>query len=244
MTGKNLKASEGGMLAERPDFAANTGRGSEEIKTDDLLIPRIGLVQALSRERKKSDANYIEGAEEGMMFNSVTRELYREPLMVIPVYYRKEFILWKPRAEGGGFRGVYPNAEMAARAQMDLNEKTEIKDTAQQFVLVSPDNGKTWSEAVISMTGSNMPVSKKWNSDIRLKEVDRFAIVYWVSSAEKSNEKGDFYIFQVKWAGWATQEMYTAGEKTYAAIRSGAKDISRDDAVPDDAIAGEGGVGF
>jgi hypothetical protein len=51
--------------------------GLENITIEDIAIPRIELIQALSPARIKSDPAYIEGADEGQLFNSVTRELYR-----------------------------------------------------------------------------------------------------------------------------------------------------------------------
>jgi hypothetical protein len=216
------------LHAARPAFAG-TGRGSEQVAVDDLTIPRIGIVQDLSPERKRNDANYIEGAEEGMMFNSVTRKLYPGSILVIPVYYRKEFFLWKPRKEGGGFRGVYPSMDQAMRAQASLDENVDIKDTGQQFVLVSDDDGVTWSEAVLSMSGSNMTVSKKWNADLRLKECDRFATVYEVSAIQKTNSQGTFYVYKIVWKGWAQEAWYKQAEQTYEAIAAGLKDVVRDE---------------
>ena len=43
---------------------------------DDITIPRVDVLQALSPQRKKTNAEYIEGAEEGMLFNTVTKQLY------------------------------------------------------------------------------------------------------------------------------------------------------------------------
>jgi hypothetical protein len=214
-------------LATVPEYIKKSNRGSEGVNAEDLQIPRIGIVQALSPERKKSDPNYIDGAEEGDMFNSVTRELFKGPLLVIPVYYRKEYFLWKVRAQGGGFRGVFSTAEAAIQAQLESPDKTEVMDTAQQFCLVST-NGAKWEEAVVTMAGSNGGVSKKWNSDIRLREADRFANVYELLVVEKSNEKGSFYIFKTQWKRWVTETEYRAGEQSYLAISKGARDVSRD----------------
>lgn len=240
---KQLDTTADKSIAIRPDFAGS-GRGSENVNTDDLQIPRIGIVQALSPERKKTDQAYISGAEEGMMFNSVTRELYTGSLLVIPVYYRKEFFLWRVRASGGGFRGVFQTYGDAQAAQLDIQDKTEIIDTAQQFCLVSADNGATWSEAVVSMTSSNGGVSKRWNSDLRLRGADRFANVYQLSVVEKNNEKGTFYIFKEQWVRWATETEYRAGEQSYEAIRQGARDVSREyDNVPVTVSTADGDAG-
>lgn len=81
-----------------PEFLKKgSNRGAENVGSEDVIIPRIELIQALSPARKKSDPAYIEGADEGMMFNNVTRELYGLEVMVVPVYYQKQFLVWKDR---------------------------------------------------------------------------------------------------------------------------------------------------
>ncbi|MEY2824474.1 MAG: Vibrio phage, partial [Pseudomonadota bacterium] len=110
-------------------------RGAENVSTDDMIIPRIELVQALSPARNKKDAAYVEGAEEGMLFNNVTRELYGEFVLVIPVYYVKQYLVWKDRKQGGGgsngFRGAFASPELAREAISNLGEEgLEVSDTA------------------------------------------------------------------------------------------------------------------
>jgi len=134
---------------EIPDFLKQGNRGAENVGTDDMIIPRIELIQALSPVRKKSDPAYIEGAEEGMLYNNVTRTLYGTEVTVVPVYYTKQFLVWKDRKAGGGgsngFRGAFASKELADRAIAELAEEAlEVSDTAQHFVLVR--NGEDWQD--------------------------------------------------------------------------------------------------
>ena len=55
-------------VAEKKDQAPahirqGEGRGNENVGTEDIQIPRISVLQALSPQIKKSDPSYIEGAE-------------------------------------------------------------------------------------------------------------------------------------------------------------------------------------
>ena len=43
-------------------------RGSENVTTEDLVIPRLEIVQALSPCKDKNEGAYIEGCEEGQLF--------------------------------------------------------------------------------------------------------------------------------------------------------------------------------
>ena len=218
---------------EVPDFLKNqtTARGSENVGADDLVIPRLELVQDLSPCRKKSDPNYIDGIEEGMLYNNVTRQNYGTEALVIPVYFRKEWLIWKDRTEGGGFRGAFPTETEAKMAMADLEDgdKCEVVDTAQHFcLLIQPETGKV-EEIVISMNKSKMKVSRKWNSLIRMNGGDSFARIYRIGTVSEKNSKNqDYYNLVVAPAGFPSKELYDRAEKLYDAIASGSVQVNRD----------------
>jgi len=217
---------------EIPDFMKQGNRGAENVGTDDMIIPRIELIQALSPVRKKSDPAYIEGAEEGMLYNNVTLTLYGTEVTVVPVYYTKQFLVWKDRKAGGGgsngFRGAFATKELADRAIAELAEEAlEVSDTAQHFVLVR--NGEDWQEAVISMAKSKVKVSKRWNSLMRLSNTDSFSRAYKLSATTETNARNESYFnFNVAALGFVNKELYERAEKLYETIRTGAVKVSND----------------
>ena len=217
---------------EIPDFMKQGNRGAENVGTDDMIIPRIELIQALSPVRKKSDPAYIEGAEEGMLYNNVTRTLYGTEVTVVPVYYTKQFLVWKDRKAGGGgsngFRGAFASKELADRAIAELAEEAlEVSDTAQHFVLVR--NGDDWQEAVISMAKSKVKVSKRWNSLMRLSNMDSFSRAYKLSATTETNARNESYFnFNVAALGFVNKELYERAEKLYETIRTGGVKVSND----------------
>ena len=217
---------------EIPEFVKQGNRGAENVGTDDMIIPRIELIQALSPVRKKSDPAYIEGAEEGMLYNNVTRALYGTEVTVVPVYYTKQFLVWKDRKAGGGgsngFRGAFASKELADRAIAELGEEAlEVSDTAQHFVLVR--NGDDWQEAVISMAKSKVKVSKRWNSLMRLSNTDSFSRAYKLSATTETNARNESYFnFNVSALGFVSKDMYERAEKLYETIRTGAVKVSND----------------
>jgi hypothetical protein len=221
-----------GALQERPDFLPTVPKskasGSENVSHQDLEIPRIGIIQDLSPQRKKNDPAYIPGAEEGMMFNTVTGELYTDPLMVIPVFFLKEWVIWVDRKSGGGFRGSFSSLQEANAAKDDIDEPCDIIETAQHFSLISSDGGVSWSEAVLSLSKSGLSVSRKWNSMIMLKEADRFGQVYKITPVQKTNSNGSFYVPGIQWHGWAKKEWYEAGKTSYEMIKDGRKNVVMD----------------
>ena len=77
---------QGGALATL-DFVADSGMGLENIDKSDLALPFLKLLQSGSDETKKKHAKYVEGAEAGMFYNTVTKKLYNgeKGIEVIPV---------------------------------------------------------------------------------------------------------------------------------------------------------------
>lgn len=220
------------MSDEVPEFLKNqtSSRGSENVGANDLVIPRLELVQDLSPCRKKTDPSYIPGCEEGMLYNNVTRQLYGVEVLVIPVYFRKEWLIWKDRTAGGGFRGAFGSqAEAeAAMATLEDGNDCQVVDTAQHFCLaLTPDTGKI-EEIVISMNKSKMKVSRKWNSLIRMNGGDSFSRIYRLSAvSEKNNKNQDYFNYAVTAAGFPTEAIYKRAEALYEAIASGAVQIDR-----------------
>lgn len=222
----NKMTQHTGSELAKPDFLEGTGVGNENVTYQDLEIPRLGIVQDLSPQRKKSDPAYIVGAEEGMMFNTVTGELYKEPLMVLPVFYRKEWVVWVDRKAGGGFRGSFDNQVEAEAMLRSMDDPATVVETAQNFCLISSDKGSNWSEAVLSMSKSGLGVARKWNSMIQLRKSDRFGQVYWVAPVQKTNPKGSYYVFGINWAQWATKEWYEAGKASYESIKGNSRSVA------------------
>ena len=222
----------------RPSFMDGSGaRGSEGVGIDDITIPRVDVLQALSPQRKKSNAEYIEGAEEGMLFNTVTKQLYGSSFVFVPVYFRKEYVIWKDRNQGGGFCGAFTSEQeaMAAMESQDLNpEHHKISDTGQHFGLLVDDHESDTpkiEEAVISMSRSKMKVSRQLNTMIRMAGGDRFERAYTVASAESTNNQGDeFFNISVKQLGFVSESVFKAAEVVYTAITAGTTDVSRSDA--------------
>lgn len=245
-----LKIIEGGALAERPSFMKDgPKRGSENVTHADMVIPRLEIVQSLSPARKKDHADYIDGAEEGMLFNSVTRELYGTDVQVVPCFYLKEWLIWKDRKKGGGFRGAYPSEDAAKAAIRDLKDQDgkpespddfTAMDTAQHFCLLILPNGKA-QQIVLSMSRSKMKVSRKWNSLMTLSEDDSFAKKYTVEVVSEVNKNNqDYYSYKISPGPYVTEQVYMAGEALYNLLKAGGASADRSGMdVEDEAIHGK-----
>lgn len=226
--------NEDGFETALPAHLQNqvTTRGSEDVSADDLTIPRLQIIQALSPQKKKSNASYIDGAEEGFAFNTATEELYSEGLFLVPVYFRKEFLIWtKERTDANGFRGSYHSELEAAQALANLDDGhlCEVSDTHQQFCLVVNPKTKTAEEIVLSMAKSQIKVSKRLNTQIRISGGDRFSMVYKFTVVDDKTDKGEFYNWGFKKVGYCPEWAFKQAELMYDAVKSGERDVSRTD---------------
>jgi len=61
MAKKDVAVAAQTGLAERPAWMGDSIRGSEEVTIQDVTIPRLSIIQDLSPQRKKNNAEYIEG---------------------------------------------------------------------------------------------------------------------------------------------------------------------------------------
>lgn len=217
---------------ERPDWMKKeaVSRGAENVTADDLIIPRLEQCQAISPCRKKDSPAYIAGIEDGDLYNNITRQVYGDEVLIVPVFYRKEWIIWRDRDAGGGFRGAFATKEDAERALPNVEDADDcdIADIAQHFsLLVDPKTGKT-EELVVSMARSKLKTSRTLNSLIRLNEGDSFSRVYRLKSVGDKNQKNqDYYNYAVSAAGFPSKAIYEQAEKLYYSIVSGERTIDR-----------------
>jgi hypothetical protein len=59
-------------------FLDDANSGLETLTADDITIPRLKVLQAMSPEVMKSDSKYVEGASAGDIINTVTSKLYTD----------------------------------------------------------------------------------------------------------------------------------------------------------------------
>lgn len=230
--------------ANVPDYIRKgEGRGNENVEMADVVIPRIEIIQALSPALKANDPDYIEGAKQGDLYNSVTRELYGPSVTVVPVFFKKQYLCWKDRKKGGGFGGAFDTiADAVARIkEEDEPELWEPTETAQQLVLVLRQDGGI-DEAVVSMNRTKLKVSRQWNSLIRLNQNDRFSRIYNLFTVDERNANGDEYKnFAVMSGGFPNETAYRKAESLYAALTSGARKMNVDNSDQGEDSTGSAG---
>lgn len=199
----------------------NAARGNEEVKSSDIVLPRLEIVQALSPIKETND-----DAKDGVLFNSVTQEVLGESVYFVPVYYRMEYLVWKDQSQGGGFFGSFATRKEAEdRVQLAASEGEdtnyiEIVDTPVHYGIRIEQSGDT-EQIVISMAKTKAKVSRKWNAMIQIAGGDRFSRVYKIGTFRDENKKGQkFFNYTVQPAGFTPEHVYREAERMYEVLKT------------------------
>lgn len=256
VTGNKLPAvaSLESMMAE------DAGAGQENVRTEDLAIPFLGLLQSNNPQVKKSSPPEvrIEGAEEGMILNTVTKKLFKD-VDVIPCFFTSVLIEWKDRDknEGGGFVKMYPdpNDPILQTAKPHSAEKPNllvlpntnwIVPTAQHYVLFKDADG-AWNRAIVAMTSSKLSGSRRWNSLMSMEKIivngqtkmpPTYSRIYKLKTTPKAKGDISWWVFDVEKVGNVEDpEVYMEARRFYEAVKSGTIQVT----PPADMMSDEGG---
>jgi len=193
-----------------PSFLAkeDANLGNESVTANDLVLPRLKVLQQLSPELDEGKSQYIEGAKAGRIVNSVTHEVL-ESVNVINLHFDRSFNVWLKREMGGGLVGTFPSQEAATNHLLDagLNVAShDIVETATHYVLTLNDKGEITGQAVIDLISSGLTVSNNWNTNLKMLNAPRFASVWKLSTEKRSNTKGSWYVLKPEMAGYITEK--------------------------------------
>ena len=218
-------------------FEQDANTSFSNMDTDDYALPFLRVLGQLSPECNKRDAKYVDGAEPGMIFNTVTKQLYdgEGGVNIIPCYYKRENVEWSDRGEGTSApvaihsvdSGIIKEATRDASYKDRLPNGNYLENTASYFVLI--DDG---TSALISMKSTQLKVSRSWNSmmnSIKLKGKTgmftpaMYSHVYSLKTVQQSNDKGT-------WFGWNIEKVGPVQDKDlYEAAKSFASSVNKGD---------------
>ena len=213
-------------------FEEDAAKGLGNIGQQDLALPFLKILGQLSPEVNKRDGKYVDGAEPGMIYNSVSGDLYdgAKGIDVIPAFYKLEYVEWKDRGEGsGGPVAVHDSSsDIMSQTKADANFKDRlpngnyVEKTASHFVIITGDSPTT---ALISMKSTQLKISRKWNSmmsGIKLKGKNglftpaSFSHIYRLKTTQMSNDKGTWFGWDVSKAGPITDTSLYQQAKTFS----------------------------
>jgi hypothetical protein len=231
-----VKKEEAGALAINL-FEADADKGSQNMTQEDLALPFLKVLGQLSPEINKRDGKYVEGAEAGMILNTVTNEIFdgAKGIDVLPVFYERKYVEWQDRGDSKGAPVAIHNAEsdIVSTTTRDKSYKDRLpngnylENTANHFVVVL---GKSPQSALISMKSTQLKISRKWNSmmmGIKLQGKNgmftppTYSHIYKLKTTQMSNDKGT-------WFGWDVSKVGPIEDKSvYESAKSFAEKVSK-----------------
>ena len=222
------KAAEVSTQVEAP-------MGFEDDDADDMIIPRIKIVQTLSPERKDKLA------EEGDIINSLTKEKLNGKVF-IPVFKFNNNIEWKDRSDGGGILCMARDGK--------LGEKSDgTKIMCASCKRCEFDNTKQGKEAVPKCTkyinffgffaGERMPIilsfaktnfneGKKLYSLAKVTMQNMWNYGYTLENKLLAKNGNEWYIIVASPNGATSEEDRTFGLSLYESYRSRIDSVSYD----------------
>ncbi len=138
---------------------------------EDLELARIMLLQKSNDQCTPGHEDHIAGAQPGMYYHTVTKEIF-DSVTVIPVHYQRIYTEWTPRDDGGGFHGTHdPHSNVVQSATpheennrvLVMDNGHELVETAQYFCLLVKEDG-TLDPVVFSMKATHWKAARNWNT--------------------------------------------------------------------------------
>ena len=220
-------------------FEADADKGSQNMTQEDLALPFLKVLGQLSPEVNKRDGKYVDGAEPGMILNTVTNEVFdgTKGIDVLPVFYERKYVEWQDRGEGKGAPVAIHDASSDIMSQTTRDKSFKdrlpsgnyLENTANHYVVVLGDSPQT---ALISMKATQLKISRKWNSimmGIKLQgktglfTPPTYSHIYNLKTVQMSNDKGT-------WFGWEVSKVGPVEDQgVYGIAKSFAEQVGKGD---------------
>ena len=240
------------------DWGQEQTTGFEATRAEDMGIPFLSLLQKgspqVDEDHKDYETKKLEGAEAGMVINTVTRQIVynkdeAKPLVFIPAFHEKLYQEWKPRNSGGGFVQSHRNATVLMRCKRN-EKKDDVLPNGNIIITTSYFYGfalieDEWVRTILPMTSTQLKKARAWLNLMHSQRIgDRmppmYSHAYSLTTVKESNEEGS-------WWGWKI-DVNRVLNKSDADIIGLARQIANDSAksilqLPAPAASEEAGGG-
>ena len=216
MTKKGLAKVAKSDIVGQTNYDAFGFGEDDEVEAHELSIPFFAILQANSPEVEEQT---IEGAKAGIIFNTVTKELYPNGVFVLPVKKDYKFVQWVPRLRGGGFAGAHDarneNVVEAIRKNGGSvfgnltipgeNGDDDLVETKFMNIMhYDPHTALPLGFGIISFSKTKIKPYNDWITSMRLitpKIKKRIVIGAHIWTVKQTNPKGTFYNYLIRPAG-------------------------------------------
>jgi hypothetical protein len=194
-------------------------RGTENITSEDIRLPRLSLAQALSPEVLKGDPKRIDGLESGDIFTNLLQTNYKSgPVSVVIV--RRE----QPRAmefyekgskEGQGIKDRNVPLD-DPRCKFQKDGTPPVATVFHEYVAF---DAETREPFILSFKGTSSGAARALNTFLSMRKGPAFATTFRISSASKSYADGPCFIFNVQPGGAVDQDTFNYAADLYESLK-------------------------
>lgn len=228
------------------EYEADRGMGTENQTSEDISVPFIEILQALSPEAQAED-----GPRPGTLINRATGEIWKgsEGIAFIPATTSHVVVEWVPREKGGG---------IVATHELDSDLIRQVRATQPLGKYVHPESGNDLIEtfylygimvdgdqsypAVMAFSSSRIKAYKDFMFRARsivialpdgrkLTKLPLFSHRYRLTTVAAENNKGKWHTLQVRFDGENAEaariapshELYQLAKSLCADVNEGRK---------------------
>ena len=229
-------------LADR--IAQDSGAGMEGADKDSFAIPFVRVLQQMSPQCTAGKTGYNPKAKAGMLYNTVTGELFdgEAGIIFVPCAFQRRFIQWAPRgAEGSSYKGEWLPEEVTEKllagefqkgtdGRIYVDEPNPKKsdylvDTRNHFGLMVTDKGV--AQVLLSLSSTQIKKSKQLMGILSSIRINGQVPPTWLSKIRittlpESNDQGSWFGIRVEHAGFVDDpKLYDMARDFYATIVAG-----------------------
>src|SRR6056300_60206 len=205
-----VKKNSAGALAA-VNLRADSGKGAEEIKSDDVSTPILKILHQLSPECNSRNAKHVEGAKPGMIYSNSFGKLVdgNKGLDIIVAHSQTRYPEWQEKGDG-------PSAPVGTHLTPPADAQEEIRvikyrlsngnyvEKTMYFFVLAMVNDKP-RKAVITMRSSNLTPARELNnliSNLRMSD-DKgsfqpaaYSAIFKLKTVEKSAGDKNWHIYK------------------------------------------------
>ena len=205
---------------EAPAYIDKGEEGLENMTGEDLIIPRLVIMQAMSPAVEEGEH------QKGEVINSLTDEVWigiDEVEPFIPIYHFKEWIQWAPRDSGGGIvdRSMDPSSELAMSAKRGEKDEEGNRLVTEYHNFISVLRSQGFKKpCIIACAKSNHKHGRKLLGLAKYRgNYPLYAGLYDMAAVKEENKQGQkYFAWKFENAGWVDEEELEEAKAMYGVL--------------------------
>jgi hypothetical protein len=199
--------------------------GFEQADQSDFILPRLAICQSLSPQRKKNDPKFIEGLTEGMLFNTLSGQIYDQPLKFIPLFLAKNRIKFKVPV-GTGIDCQSLNGKTGGRlspasclacphSQFGEDGKRPACDEFKGLVSLLDDG----SLIAVSTKSTGLSKTKELLSKLRLRNLPMFGSIVEVKVVDETKNNNTYGTWEFTPVGFTPEKLFGQAQQFFESLK-------------------------